>query len=243
MLRSRRSNPRNVSRRWRNASSPRFRLRPDFIAHSILLTLRKYELLYLDVRSISLAHAVVSLFYLRIKKQSPGVRGVWILFITLAGTWYTSYIAFIKFCFVASTVLLSLRANNERFENNLSIASPVHPPFQPSTFSSKTLAEIILRQRRFCPDTLVIFHLFVNFFLLRLTIDAKQVRGFSPFVLFTLLHPPLSVSFFSRGHGGGGETFAAFPSERDRSDISRGRRQISPDNNTSLLQQFQQSRE
>lgn len=37
---------------------PYFRLRPDFIAHSILLTLRKYELLYLDVRSISLAHAV-----------------------------------------------------------------------------------------------------------------------------------------------------------------------------------------
>lgn len=57
---------------------------PDFIAHSILLTLRKYELLYLDVRSISLAHAVVSLFYLRIKKQSRGWRGVWILFITLA---------------------------------------------------------------------------------------------------------------------------------------------------------------
>lgn len=37
----------------------------------------------------------------------------------LSGAWYTSYIAFIKFCFVASTVLLSLRANNERFENNL----------------------------------------------------------------------------------------------------------------------------
>lgn len=174
MLRSRRSNPRNVSRRWRNASPPCFRLRPDFIAHSILLTLRKYELLYLDVRSISLAHAVVSLFYLRIKKQSPGERGVWILFITLAGTWYTPYIAFIKFRFVASTVLLLLRANNEHFENNLIDRLPVRPPFQPSTFSSKTLAEIILRRCRFCPYTLVIFHLSVNSFLLRLAIDAKQ---------------------------------------------------------------------
>lgn len=42
----------------------------------------------------------------------------------------------------------------------------------------------------------------------------------------------------------GGESFSvlpwAAPSERDRSGISRGRRQISPDNNTSLLQQFQQ---
>lgn len=44
----------------------------DFIARSILLTPRKYELLYLDVRSISLVHTAVSLFYLRIKKQSRG---------------------------------------------------------------------------------------------------------------------------------------------------------------------------
>lgn len=55
----------------------------DFIARSILLTPRKYELLYLDVRSISLVHAAVSLFYLRIKKQSRGST-VWIFFITLA---------------------------------------------------------------------------------------------------------------------------------------------------------------
>lgn len=91
MLRSRRSNPRNVSRRWRNASSPCFRLRPDFIAHSILLTLRKYELLYLDVRSISLAHTVVSLFIFGLRNKAPGVRGVWILFITLRHMIYVVY--------------------------------------------------------------------------------------------------------------------------------------------------------
>lgn len=141
--------------------TPRFRLWPDFIAHSILLTLRKYELLYLDVRSISLAHAVVSLFYLRIKKQSPedGVRARararaeygFSSLLSRRHMIYAVYIAFIKFSRRrgTSTVLLIMRALIMNvLKITLSIAFPVRPPFPPSTFPSKTLAEIILRRRR-----------------------------------------------------------------------------------------------
>lgn len=144
----------------RTASPPCFRLWPDFIAHSILLTLRKYELLYLDVRSISLAQAVVSLFYLRIKKQRPTkggrVRSMDSLHYSCLHMIYAVYIAFIKFSVARTSAILLLRANNERFENNFIDRRPVgvHPP----TFDlfSKTFVEIILRQRRarFCPDTL-----------------------------------------------------------------------------------------
>jgi len=241
----------------RTASPPRFRLRLDFIAHSILLTLRKYELLYLDVRSISLAHAVVSLFYLRIKKQRPTkggrVRSMDSLHYSCLHMIYAVYIAFIKFSVARTFAILLLRANNERFENNLIDRRPVrvHPP----TFDlfSKTFAEIILRQRRarFCPDTLSSSlslslslsltlisgeGLLLFLFVLRLMQSENVDYLFSSFSCFRVV--PFSVIFLR-----GGETFAAFPSERDRSDISREYRQISPDNNTSLLQQFQQSRE
>lgn len=112
------------------ASSPYFRLWPDFIAYSILLTLRKYELLYLDVRSISLAHAVVSLFYLRIKKQSlgrTGVRSMDSLHYSCLHMIYAVYRVYIKFSYVARTsTILLLRANNERFENNFIDRLPFH---------------------------------------------------------------------------------------------------------------------
>lgn len=70
---------------------------------------------------------------------------------------------------------------------------------------------------------------------------------------FAFLRTRGSASLERRSHegrrkeeeGGGRRKFPSFHrwparSERDRSAISRGRGQISPDNNTSLLQQFQQ---
>lgn len=159
-------------------------------------------------------------FIFGLRNKAREYARVWILFITFSpGTWYTPYIAFIKFCFVASTILLLLRANNEHFENNL--IDRHQPRSRPPSsnlrpFSSKTLAEIILRRRRFCPDTLVIFHLSANSFLLRLTIDAKRERGLSvrsPFCAsmfpsiflppIPLFIPPLSRS--ERGHDEGVE--------------------------------------
>lgn len=73
-----------------------FEFWPDFIARSILFTLRKYEPLYLDTRSISLAHAAVSPCYLRIKKQSRG-SGVWIFFITVTAHDIRNVFSFMTF--------------------------------------------------------------------------------------------------------------------------------------------------
>lgn len=73
-----------------------FEFWPDFIARSILFTLRKYEPLYLDTRSISLVHAAVSPCYLRIKKQSRG-SGVWIFFITVTAHDIRNVFSFMTF--------------------------------------------------------------------------------------------------------------------------------------------------
>jgi len=194
----RRSNLRNASRRSKNRlASVCFRLRPDFIAHSILLTLRKYELLYLDVRSISLAHAVVSLFYLRIKKQSPAkggrVRSMDSLHYSCLHMIYAVYIAFIKFSSVARTsTILLLRANNERFENSLIDRRPVRPPFHLRPFfkdargdnppsMSRASAWIPSRHLYIFLSLFLSFSPSVNVSLFFSPIDAKREYGLSVF--------------------------------------------------------------
>lgn len=128
-----------------------------------------------------------------------------------------------------ASAILPLRANNERFENNLidRRRPPVHR-VHPSTFDlfSKTLAEIILRRRRarararFRPNTpLVIFtSLYLSIppacvsppLLHRLTIDAKRESvglssaftsssSRSRFVVPPLLGHPLARGHEARG--------------------------------------------
>lgn len=227
----------------------RLRLWPDFIAHSILLTLRKYELLYLDVRSISLAHAVVSLFYLRIKKQSPevGARTEYGFSSLLSPAHdirriYRVYKVLLRRG--TSTVLL-LRANNEHFENNLIDRPSILSTFDLSFKDARRGDNPPPTSPRILPSSLISRRMFHSLFHPRLS-RLMQSESVLPLLSYSASAISLpSVSFpRSRSPGVERRNFRrAFPSERDRSDISRGRRQISPDNNTSLLQQFQQSRE
>lgn len=195
----------------RSASPPCFRLRPDFIAYSILLTLRKYELLYLDVRSISLAHAVVSLFYLRIKKQSParGGTGAEYGFSSLllpAHDIRRVYRVYIKSSSVARTsAILLLRANNERFENNLiDRRLPVRPPCHLRPFLKDARGDNppSRRRARFYPSGCFSRHLYVfprllipwmfRPFPFRSRIDAKpENTRYLFFLLSTLPRCPL----------------------------------------------------
>lgn len=86
----------HISRRKTSILFLYFEFWSDFIARSILFTLRKYEPLYLDTRSISLVHAAVSPCYLRIKKQSRG-SGVWIFFITVTAHDIRNVFSFMTF--------------------------------------------------------------------------------------------------------------------------------------------------